>query len=342
MNETALAPPLFEVQQLSKRFRVGGLWRPTFVHALDDVSFRIDRGEIVAIVGESGSGKSTIARLCLRLDEPTNGRILLNGRDVLRDEPDRASLAYRKRVQMIFQDPFSALNPRHTIGAHLERPLVLHHARVRPNELHARVRALLETVGLSPADEFVLKLPGELSGGQRQRVVFARALAVEPEIIFADEPVSMLDLSIRAGILNLMLELKETRGISFVYITHDLASARYIADRTLVMYAGNIVESGPSDDVLQKPQHPYTKLLLAAVPDFNEPLAKELPARSEMPDRQRPPEGCSFAPRCPHVTNICKTSRPDLIVIDEKRLVRCHLFTKSSETRVEAERQEKP
>lgn len=329
MNDSASPPPVFEVQGLSKRYRIGGLWRPKHVRALHDVSFRIDRGEIVALVGESGSGKSTVARMCVRLDEPSQGRIVLDGRDVLRDEPKRASLAYRKRVQMIFQDPFGSLNPMHTVGRHIERPIQLHHAHVLPDELHTRTRRALDAVGLSPASEFVGKRPAELSGGQKQRVAIARALAVEPEIIFADEPVSMLDLSIRAGILNLLLDLKESRGISFMYITHDLAGARYIADRTMVMYAGQIVESGASDDVLQRPEHPYTKLLVAAVPDLDKPMSRQLPAGSGAPNLIDPPPGCPFAARCPSVTDVCTTTMPLPIVLEEKRMVRCHLFTNS-------------
>jgi peptide/nickel transport system ATP-binding protein len=336
MNDSASPPPLFEVMSLSKRYRVGGLWKPKHLRALHDVSFRVDRSEIVALVGESGSGKSTVARMCVRLDEPSHGRILLDGRDVLRDEPKRVSLAYRKRVQMIFQDPFGSLNPMHSVGRHIERPIQLHHAGLRPNELQTRIATALESVGLSPAMEFVGKRPAELSGGQRQRVAIARALAVEPEIIFADEPVSMLDLSIRAGILNLLLELKESRGISLMYITHDLASARYIADRTMVMYAGQIVESGASDDVLQRPQHPYTKLLIAAVPDLDKPMSRQLPAGSGAPNLIDPPPGCPFAPRCPNVMGSCTTTLPPPIALEGKRIVRCHLFTNSQSTEGEA------
>jgi peptide/nickel transport system ATP-binding protein len=215
------------------------------------------------------------------------------------------------------------------VGQHIDRPITIHHPQVRPDERRARIETLLNDVGLSPATEFVDKYPGELSGGQRQRVAIARALAVEPEIIFADEPVSMLDLSIRAGILNLLMDLKESRGISFMYITHDLASARYIADRTMVMYAGQIVESGPSDDVLQRPQHPYTKLLVAAVPNLDKPMSTELPAHSGAPNLINPPAGCPFAPRCPNAMDACTAQMPDPAIFERQRVVRCHLLTNS-------------
>lgn len=329
--------PLFEVQQLSKTYRVGGFWKSRYLHALRDLSFVLQRNEIVALVGESGSGKSTVARVCVRLTEATSGQILLDGRNVLQDEPNQASLEYRKRVQMIFQDPFASLNPIRTISQHLERPLFIHARTSSASEVTERIQSLLERVGLSPTQDFIAKFPGELSGGQRQRIAFARALAVEPEIIFADEPSSMLDVSIRAGILNLMLELKENRGLAFVFITHDLASARYVADRTVVLYAGQMVESGPSEAVFQEPRHPYTKLLLAAAPRIDEPLRDDLPARIDAPELINPGPGCLFAPRCPNVRQICTTSSPMPIMMDERRIVRCHLFTPSSDAKPAAD-----
>lgn len=331
MTNPTATPPLLEVRGLSKQFRTGGFWKPTYMHALQDVSFCINRGEIIAIVGESGSGKSTVARTCVRLHEPSSGQILLDGRDVLRDEPGGASRAYRKRVQMVFQDPFGSLNPMRTIREHLARPLLLHHGSLRQDERDARVFTLLDTVGLSPASEFLDKRPGELSGGQRQRVAIARTLAPDPDVVFADEPVSMLDLSIRAGILNLMLDLKETRGLAFVYITHDLASARYIADRTMVMYGGRIMESGPSDEVLQRPMHPYTKLLMAAVPDIERRDLHSLPIRSSTPNPTPRAVGCPFAPRCPEVLDTCQRVSPPEIHLETHRIVHCHHFTHSTE-----------
>jgi peptide/nickel transport system ATP-binding protein len=253
------APPVLEVRHLQQSFQ-GHL-------ALRDVSFAIGRGEIVALVGESGSGKSTIARVVARLLTPSAGQVLLDGRDVLRGEPRRASLAYRAAVQMVFQDPFASLNPVHTVLHHLGRPL-LRHRRVRDRAaLLARAAALLEDVGLCPPSGYLLQRPRALSGGQRQRVAIARALAVEPRVIVADEPTSMLDVSLRAGVLGLLARLKAERGLAILYITHDLASACAIADRVLVLHGGAIVEGGAAADLVRAPAHPYTRRLLAAVPD---------------------------------------------------------------------------
>ncbi len=259
---TAEPTPLLSVRGLSRRFHVReSLWRTKTVYAVRDVSFDVRRGESVALVGESGSGKSTTARMIARLLAPSEGEILLDG------APAASGLAYRRRVQMIFQDPFSSLNPVHRIGYHIERPLLRHGFAADRAEAARRTCSLLETVGLSPGADVARKYPHELSGGQRQRVAIARALAVEPDLILADEPTSMLDVSIRVGVLNLLRDLKERRGIAFLYITHDLASARYFADRTMVMRNGEIVEHGPSARVMDAPEHPYTRLLLAAVPD---------------------------------------------------------------------------
>jgi peptide/nickel transport system ATP-binding protein len=232
------------------------------LRAVDDVSFTLRTGTITALVGESGSGKSTVARILARLHDATSGSVFYAGKDVL----DRCDVQlYRSRVQMIFQDPFDSLNPVRTIEHHLERPVRIHSV-VPKREVTPRVHELLRTVGLVPPEKYAAKYPHELSGGQRQRVAIARALAVNPEVILADEPISMLDVSIRIGILNLMLQLKHEFGIAFLYITHDIASARYVADDVLVMYAGQIVEQGPTDSVLLEPLHPYTRLLLSAVP----------------------------------------------------------------------------
>jgi peptide/nickel transport system ATP-binding protein len=236
-----------EVQDLSKSFAK--------LRAVDDVSFTLRPGTITALVGESGSGKSTIARLIARLYEPTSGQIVF----------DRGVKSYRSQVQMIFQDPFGSLNPVKTVRHHIERPLRIHDVVPRDG-VRQRVHELLARVGLVPPEHVAAKYPHQLSGGQRQRVAIARALAVEPTVLVADEPISMLDVSIRIGILNLMQKLKDELGIAILYITHDLASARYVADEVLVMYAGQIVEQGPTEDVLQEPLHLYTQLLLSAVP----------------------------------------------------------------------------
>lgn len=251
-------------RDLVKDFPQGGLFSRRVVHALRDVSFDLGHGEVVALVGESGSGKSTVARILARLERPTSGSVLLGGRDVLAAEPRRASRAYRGQVQMVFQDPFGSLNPVHRVSHFLERPLVIHGKASGPG-LRAGMRELMSDVGLT-ADMLDVH-PHQLSGGQRQRVAIARALAVEPSVILADEPTSMLDVSVRIGVLNLMRRLCDERGISILYITHDLASARYVADRTLVMYQGHLVEGGDSLDVMASPTHPYTRLLVSAVPD---------------------------------------------------------------------------
>src|SRR5919206_2998911 len=238
---------------------------------------------VTALVGESGSGKSTVARLLARLYDPSEGSVLFEGNDVSRVRRRRDVLRYRSQVQMIFQDPFGSLNPVKTIRHHVERPLRIHGVVPRA-QIEERVHELLRTVGLVPPEDVAAKYPHQLSGGQRQRVSFARALAVNPEVILADEPISMLDVSIRMGILNLMARLREERGLSYLYITHDIASARYLADETLVLYAGHLMEAAPSEDLMAEPLHPYTQLLLSAVPDPGAGLARRrVEARGEIP-----------------------------------------------------------
>lgn len=257
------AAPVVRVRGLSKRFRGGSWLRPTSTDALVDVDLELGRGEIVALVGESGSGKSTLARCIARLEQPTAGAIELDGDDVLRSQPRGASRAFRSRVQMVFQDPFGSLNPAHRVEHVLERSLRLH-GRVR-GDVREQVAELVESVGL---DRAVLSaFPHELSGGQRQRIAIARVLAIEPEVILADEPTSMLDVSVRIGVLNLLARLRAERGIAVLYVTHDLASARYLADRIVVMHRGRLVEGGEPLALLADPRHPYTRMLVGAVPD---------------------------------------------------------------------------
>lgn len=318
---------VLDIKNLTKHFPLGGLRDDRKVHAVDDVTFTIPRTEIVTLVGESGSGKSTTARLISRLIEPTTGEIRYNGTDVLKSQPGGANLAYRGDVQMVFQDPFGSLNPAHTIGYHIERPLLIHKKVSGRKELKERVYELLDTVGLGPAKEVAERFPYELSGGQRQRVGFARALSVEPKVILADEPVSMLDVSIRVGVLNLMKRLAEDSGLSFLYITHDIASARYISDHTNVMYAGRMVEGAASDELVHEPAHPYTRLLLSAVPNPHAGLRTEaMQARGEIPSLIDPPPGCPFAGRCPHVMPVCREIMPAAVTIAKDHWVRCHLY----------------
>lgn len=320
----ASSAPVLDIRHLTKRFPIGNMLKQQQVHALTDATFTIKCGEVVALVGESGSGKSTTARLIARLIEPTRGEIYLHGTDVLKKERRSASLAYRRAIQMIFQDPYGSLNPAMTVGAHIERPIKIH---MQISQTQDMVNDLLATVGFNPPAEFAAKFPYQLSGGQRQRVAIARALAVEPEIILADEPVSMLDVSIRMGVLNLIEQLKEERGIGFLYITHDLASARYIGDRTIVMYAGHQVECAESTELMDQPAHPYTRLLLSAVPNPEAGLSTggEV-ARGEIPSLIDPPSGCPFAPRCTHVLPACREQMPAMTHLTTGHWVRCHLY----------------
>ncbi|MBK7820723.1 MAG: ABC transporter ATP-binding protein [Tessaracoccus sp.] len=257
--------PVLSARNLEKVFTIGGLFSTKKVRALGGVNLDIAHGEIVALVGESGSGKSTFARLVARLEQPTGGTFLFEGEDIMKTQARRAKKEYRSAVQMIFQDPFGSLNPVHRIGHFLERPLLLHGATRGGAALEAAKERLMEKVDL-PA-ELLHRYPHELSGGQRQRIAIARALAVNPRLILADEPTSMLDVSVRIGVLNLMRKLCVEQGISMLYITHDLASARYLADRIVVMFAGEFVEGGESMELLANPQHPYTRLLISAAPD---------------------------------------------------------------------------
>ncbi len=317
------AAPL-EVRSLSKRFAIGGGRRRAHVHAVDDVSLELHPGTITALVGESGSGKSTVARLLARLHEPSEGAVLFEGSDVSRVRRRRDDLRYRASVQIIFQDPFGSLNPVKTIRHHLERPLRVH--RIVPRgQVEERVHELLRTVGLVPPEHVAAKYPHELSGGQRQRVAIARALAVEPKVVLADEPTSMLDVSIRIGILNLMLKLKVERGLAFLYVTHDLASARYVADEMLVMYAGQIVERGPTEDVLQNPLHPYTRLLLSAVPDPARGLDLQHAERRPAGDVAAETSGCRFVDRCPLAIDLCRHEPPALVEARPQQSARCHV-----------------
>jgi peptide/nickel transport system ATP-binding protein len=286
---------------------------------------------VTALVGESGSGKSTVARLLARLHDPSSGSVLFEGDDVARVRRRRDVLRYRSQVQLIFQDPFDSLNPVKTVRHHIERPLRIH-KMVPARQVEERVHELLRTVGLVPPREIAAKYPHELSGGQRQRVALARVLAVEPKVILADEPTSMLDVSIRIGILNLMTRLKEEHDIAFLFVTHDLASARYIADDVLVMYAGQVVESGPIEEVLASPLHPYTRLLLAAVPD----PAKRLRAdriqerRGHAAAAVDPPEGCRFVGRCPLAIDVCSAVTPPLVEARPRQFARCHVTAPSA------------
>ncbi|QPK06902.1 ATP-binding cassette domain-containing protein [Vibrio kanaloae] len=284
-----MSQPIFQVKNLVKEFTVGGgLGKEESFRALHGVSFDLHAGKTLALVGESGCGKSTCARLMTKVYPATEGEILFKGRDISTLKSRKDILDYRSRVQMVFQDPFGSLNPTHTIEHHLTRPLKIHKQVATKQALTERLKELLTLVELPI--ETLAKYPHELSGGQRQRVNLARALAVGAEVILADEPTSMLDVSIRLGVLNLMQKMKKELGIGFLYITHDLATAHYIAEETAVMYKGQIVEWGSTQSILTNPQHPYTKLLISAVPDPDLPfgeLVKNEPNYSIDADRIR-------------------------------------------------------
>jgi peptide/nickel transport system ATP-binding protein len=278
------------------------------VHAVEQISLSLPAGGITAVVGESGSGKSTLARMLARLIVPTSGQILLDGHAVPTSAKGRRE--YARDVQMVLQDPFSSLNPIHDIYYHLSRPLLVHHMARRGPELDQAIGALLQRVALTPPDQFLHKYPHELSGGQRQRVAIARALAVRPKVLLADEPVSMLDVSIRLGVLNLLAGLRTDDQLSILYITHDIASARYLADSIMVMYAGQVAETGPAATVTDEPAHPYTTLLLSAAPDPDRATPLALAGRGAPPSLVTPPSGCRFHPRCPHAMAVCAQLTP--------------------------------
>ncbi len=295
-------PPVLEAQGLTKHFPVRRGARQALVHAVEDVTLALPAGGITAVVGESGSGKSTLARMLAQLVKPTAGAVRLDGRPV----PGRQR--YAREVQLVLQDPFSSLNPVHSVRYHLARPLQIH--GTNGGSLDDLVNDLLTRVALTPAATFAAKYPHELSGGQRQRVAIARALAVRPRVLLADEPVSMLDVSIRLGVLNLLAGLREREGLTILYVTHDIASARYLADVIAVMYAGQLIESGPAAQVTDEPAHPYTQLLLSAAPDPDRADPPSLAGRGAPPNLIRPPGGCRFHPRCPHAMQVCATELP--------------------------------
>ncbi|HZU77990.1 MAG TPA: ABC transporter ATP-binding protein [Dehalococcoidia bacterium] len=326
--------PVLEVVHVRKDFplRAAKPFGPRrAVQAVEDASLALYPGRATALVGESGSGKTTIARMLARLYEPSGGTLRFRGEPVKLGAGGAALREYRRHVQMVFQDPFASLNPVHSVRYHLQRPLQIYgHAKTR-EQVTEQVLALLRRVSLTPAEQFIHKYPHELSGGQRQRVAIARALAVQPSVLLADEPVSMLDVSIRLDILNLLLRLKEER-LALLYITHDIASARYVAEETHVLYAGQMVEGGPSDAVIEEPKHPYTQLLLSAAPDPDRMHAAGgagpalLPARGEIPSLVNPPTGCRFHPRCPHAMPVCRERFPGRTNLGGGHWTNCFLY----------------
>jgi len=299
--------------------------KQTYVKAVDDVSFEVHRGEVFGLAGESGCGKTTTGKTVLRLLEPTAGEILFDGVDLVSlTKSEMRSI--RKNMQIIYQDPYESLNPRMTIFDIICEPISIHKLAAKLSERKELVARTLEDVELAPPEEFMRRYPHELSGGQRQRVAIARALVLDPKFIVADEPISMLDVSIRAGILGLMLRLKERLHMSYLFITHDLAVARHICHRLAIMYLGRIVEVGPTERLVASPSHPYTAALMAAVP-VPDPTAERISVAiaGEVPTLASPPQGCRFHPRCPRALEVCRTRDPWPTEISKGHVAACHL-----------------
>jgi len=319
--------PLIEVANLKQYFmQYRGLIKRNVqvVKAVDDVSFHIDESQTLCLVGESGSGKSTLGRSILRLIEPTSGSVKFEDVDITKLDKHHLRLL-RQKMQIIFQDPFASLNPRMTIGNIIEEPLVIHRFGSSSAERSLRVLELLDLVGLRK--EAINRYPHEFSGGQRQRVGIARALAINPKFVVCDEPISALDVSIQAQIINLMQDLQYQLGLTYLFIAHDLHVVRHIASRIAVMYLGNIVEIGDAKTIYDEPKHPYSQALLSAVlSPHPERKKKRIQLSGEVPSPISPPTGCKFHPRCPHVMPRCKLSAPPLITLSPKQTVACHLY----------------
>ena len=322
-------PPLIEIRNLKKHFPLQKGFIDRFlakeiryVKAVDGVTFSINKGEVLGLVGESGCGKTTTGRLALRLLEPTSGDVLYNGKSVYSYTTKEMESA-REKLQIVFQDPYASLSPRMSIGKAVEHPLVIHnhHDKAARKE---KCLEIMEKVGLSPASFLYKKYPHQLSGGQRQRVVIARALVTNPEFVVADEPIAMADVSVRALILELMVQLKEEFDLTYLFITHDLATCKYICDRVAIMYLGKIVEIGPLEEVFRNPAHPYTETLLASVPVPDPRFRRTQPIpKGEIPSPINPPPGCRFHPRCHKAAAACALEEQELTEIREGHWVAC-------------------
>jgi peptide/nickel transport system ATP-binding protein len=321
---------LLRVENLSKWFEIrrGLLAQPLTLRAVDGVSFQLAKGEAISLVGESGSGKTTLGKTLLRLYEPTSGRIEFKGRDVTKLE-DEDLLWYKRETGLVQQDPYGAMPSFMTIYRILEEPLIIHKVGTK-EERSERIFRALEEVRLTPVEDFAFKYPHMLSGGQLQRVAIARALILRPSFVVADEPVSMLDASVRVEILTLMRELQEKMGISFVYITHDLSTTRYFSERIFIMYAGHLIEQAPSKELVREPLHPYSQALINAIPDpdpENRKRLRKVPP-GEPPSLINPPPGCRFHPRCPYAMDVCRKQEPPEVEVRSGHVVKCWLYAK--------------
>jgi peptide/nickel transport system ATP-binding protein len=324
---------LVKTVDLVKLFPVKrGLWeiitgkKQEYVHAVDNVSLAIEKGDVFAIAGESGSGKTTLGKLMLKLLEPTAGEIYFMDKN-LKEIKGEDLKKFRREAQMIFQDPYASLNPRIRIGESIMMGVNVHYNNLDEKEKEKMVYDIMEKVGLTPAEEIYKRYPHELSGGQRQRAVIARALILRPKFIVADEPVAMVDVSIRAQILDLLLELKKEMDLTYVIITHDLSVAYHISNKISIMYLGKIVEMGSKESVFNDPLHPYTQALIQAIPTIKGRKERKI-VGGEVPSAIRPPSGCRFHPRCPYAMEICKKVEPELIEIKPNHFVACHLYEK--------------
>ncbi len=321
--------PLVQANDLAKTFDVSAPWlnrvlerKPrSLLRAVDGVSFEIEKGKTLALVGESGCGKSTVARLLVGLYEPTRGSMTYDGIDAHATFKTSPGRMLRRRIQMIFQDPYASLNPRWTVEDIIGEPLKEHDLITNAPELKERVGQLLQSVGLSPLD--MVKYPHQFSGGQRQRISIARALATEPEFLVCDEPTSALDVSVQAQVLNIMKDLQRKQGLTYLFISHNLAVVRHVSDRVGVMYLGRLVEVADKQTLFANPRHPYTRMLLDAIPKMHDTGRARTPVQGEVPNPLNPPSGCAFHPRCPHANDRCKSERPQLLDISGVKIA-CH------------------
>ena len=315
--------PLFEARHIVKNFQVGGgmFSKPRIVHAVDDVSFTIDKGETLGLVGESGCGKSTIGRTILRLHEPTSGQILLDGEDITHKD----MRPYRKRMQIVFQDPYASLDPRMTVGDIVGEPLDIQKAFSGKAERQEKILELLSLVGLN--SEHMNRYPHEFSGGQRQRVSIARAMALHPDFMVCDEPISALDVSIQAQVINMLMELQHKLGMAYLFIAHDLNVVRHISNRVGVMYLGSLVEVCQADNLYRNPLHPYTQALLSAIPIPDPEVSrsrKRVVLEGDVPSPINPPKGCKFHTRCPYATDLCRAEKPEMLTVEPGHTCACH------------------